>query len=220
MALEELKSRFKDQLQNAWSAFETSTVYLQIREKYDDLNPAAQKGVLGFLSVAIISVLIWIPYTFWASSEEQLSYFIENKELIREVLRVQKQLAASSDVPIAIDSGMLRTQVESQLQTVGLLPEQIQAVNIADFTEGIKIYATGVVAEGIRASVINLNVTQIVEIGYKLQQIDPSAKMIGMKVRASPERSHYYNVEYELATFRSEAPAEPPAGGNKKSNNG
>ena len=54
---------------------------------------------------------------------------------------------------------------------------------------------------GVSVAVKKLNLSQIVDIGQKLQRINTTAKMVGIQVVAQAADPHYFDVVYKLVAF-------------------
>ena len=226
MAFEDLKDRLTEQAQGYWSRIQESNLYIQLHEKYADLNPTSQKIVLALGSTILILVTLMIPWSYISSSQLSIADFEANKLILRDLYRVSRASGELEGAPPPVDPNGLASRAQSQLQTMNLQAEQIEKVIAVDNAlggPGIPGVPKAVQQKGIEVTIRKLNVRQVIEIGYQLLTLQPGLKMTGLTVTASIPDPHYFDAIYKIISFSLPAPAAdvkaPPkrGGGSKRS---
>ncbi len=221
MAFENLKDELKENAIELWGRIQESPAYNNVRERYENLSPNAQRGLLAAIVVLAVAGLIMFPYSYFSSSSDNTDQYIANRNLIRELLRANRLAGESLNMPRTVDAGDLKSQVSEMLAAYPLLPEQnggTTDIDLSDLGPGVaagKLQVTGV---GVKLKKLNLK--QIVEIGTDLQSKNPNVKLVGLEMTASTPDPHYFDVLYKLAVYslpsafggggKRPMPGEPP----------
>lgn len=216
-SLDSIKENLIDSLQTRWGEFQETTLYNNIKEKYDDLTPPLQKLVRIVCVLFVILILVYIPYTFFETSQQSMVDFDERKAMTRELLRLKRDLAQAPDVPPHISSSQLKTQVDQTLNDAKLLPEQIKSVTSESFEpdKTSLMVPSNFTQEGVQVQLAQLNLTQIIDLGHRMKNLSPGIKLAAMDIKATDKDVHYYDVMYRLVSYAiPEAPQ--PAGKPKK----
>lgn len=213
MILQDLKDQLAEKAQVAWAQIQESSLYMQIQERYENLNPTQQKitFVAGVLFAAFM--VISIPWSYLSSSSTYISDFEANRQLIRDLFRVSRMTQELASSPEAILPSALQARVQNELHSANLLPEQIKRVEEYN-NAGPKASSAipkSVEQKGVLVHLAQLNLRQVVDIGQKLQNIDKSIKMIGLDIHATAADPHYYDTVYKLISFSLPTPPEPPS---------
>lgn len=218
--LDDLKEQIGGQLRQTWEKFEETSLYNQIRDRFENLNPVMQKLVLAG-SVALVCLLfLSFPWGHYSSSSTQVEDFQSKRELIRDLLKTSKDAGASPSIPVPPSLEAARGQIEGQLRLSQLIPEQIKPIEFA--TESSKIISDKMISGMLKISLAKLNLRQIVDIGYQIQNINPSLKMKDLIIEANAQDSKYFDVVYKVIALnvpqpqmQEPEPEEPPARGKK-----
>ena len=97
-----------------------------------------------------------------------------------------------------------------------MLPEQIQDVATEAASQG-SLARPPIKEETLVVRLKNLNLTQVVDIGFNLQQLFSAVKMTGLEILASQEKPDYFNVTYTLSKFSlTDLEDEPPGKKNRE----
>lgn len=212
MALEDIKEQLREQLQTLAARVQESPAWQEAMERYQSLTPTAQKGVLGGIGALAALILFLIPYLFFAASQSTLAEFEEKKQLIRELYRYSHAATTMGPAPMPVSAGELRNAIQGVLasQSPPLLPEQTLGINDFDNSKAKSAaLPMGLTQSGVAVSLSRLNLDQVVKVGAALQDLRPTAKVIGVKVQATAADPHYFDVTYKLVAFN--LPVEPVA---------
>ena len=96
-----------------------------------------------------------------------------------------------------------RNSVQSVLSGAALLPDQNAGVGPYDVSKssmGPK-NSNNIKQEGLKVELKKLNLNQIVDIGFGLENINEAVKMAGMDIVASVDNDHYFDVTFKLIRF-------------------
>jgi hypothetical protein len=209
MNLDDIKDNLKSQLSQTWSRIEESSTYNQLKDQFENLSPTKQKlamaGAGAFLALLVISV----PYSYFSTSGEYIASFEEKRALIRELLKVARESSEVPDIQPPPPADMLRGDIDRQLKSANLLPEQIKGISV--ITANTSLIPKSLLDSGLSVSLAKLNLRQIVSIGYDIQRLSQSVKMSDVRISANPEDPKYFDVEFKVVTLAvPQAPVEAP----------
>ncbi len=211
MALEDLKEKLQAGLKDQWEQFQETPIYIQTKERYENLTPVMQKVSLAGVGLVLIYLIFSLPMGYFGKSSEHISEFEESRQTIRDLLKASREAQEIPDiaVPPSIDS--LKSQIDEQIQTARLLPEQIHGTEILAEKPNL---IPGNLSQGmVKVSLAKLNLRQVLDLGFLFQTISPSVKMTDLVMEANAQDSRYYDVLFKLAVLavpsQIEAPPEP-----------
>jgi len=206
-----LLEKLRDQARDLWTRIQETSLFMSLRERYEALSARVQKAIILAGSLIAIIFLLSFPYSYISSSQNSLSSFEENRELIRGLLKASSSLKEPSPLPPEISSDDLSSLITRSLEEFHLVPEQVGGVQaIAD--KLTNLVPDQVKQTGISLTLKKLNIKQIVEISHRLQTLNPGTKVIGMDIKANAT-SHYFDVIYRIASFSIPTVSVPEAPG-------
>jgi len=211
MNFDSLKEQILDRLRTIWGQIRESSLYITLAAKYEELTPTAQRLVnAGAILVALL-IVFSVPLSYLSSSSDNVSLFEEYRDTLRELLQVQREIAQAPEIPLAPPTEQVKGRIQQILTEAGLGPEQIREVRDAD-TSGDPATSTipqSVRQNGVIATLLKLNLKQVLDIGYQMQNIGPNLYLTSMDMTANREDAHYYDVIYRVVGFSVEdaAPA-------------
>ncbi|MDZ4084777.1 MAG: hypothetical protein U1E10_17675 [Bdellovibrionales bacterium] len=212
MAFEEVKDQVLEALQRAKSKLDEFEPYQKVREAYDSMPTLIQKMVLGAIGFLIAFVFFLIPYSFYSSGSENLALFEENRDLVLDLYRVKRKIVSSPQAPPPMDPSSLESYARSAVTGARVQPEQIKAIS---FVDGSTSKPSTAIPKSVRQNLVeirlaNLNLTQIVDIGHALSNIQ-STKVMSFDLRPGSAEGNYFDVMYKIVSF--DIPAAPAAKG-------
>lgn len=191
----------KERLLILWSQFLESSIYNSLREKFDELSSRTQKLVILGTSSLLALILLMIPYSYWSSSWDHMINFESNRSLIREFLKAVRMKQENPAFPPAVPGQVMQTRVDESLKEMSLNTDQINKVSPLDSKAAAGLIPAGVRFEGLEVELKKLNVLQIIDIGQRLQTLDPSLKMIGLSIQRTANETHYYDVNFKIISM-------------------
>lgn len=221
MAFEEQRERLQTELKNQWEQFQGSSVYIQVKEKYENLTPVMQKLSVAAVVLILLYAIFSFPLGSFSSSTDSVAHFEETRSLIRDMLKATRESQESPDIATPPDNDFIQNRIQSELNSSHLTPEQIKGTTA--ITENSSLIPGNLVGGMFRVSLGKLNLRQVVDIGYQLQAINPSVKLADLIMIANAQDPRYYDVNYKLIvlnvpkTFDTGPGSEinPPRGGKK-----
>ena len=208
MNFDDLKERLLSSLKQIWERIQDSSAYNQLRDRFENLSPQGQKGVLA-ASVLILGLIIFsMPYGYWNESQTSVKGFEDRRDIVRRLLKASRESADVPDIPPAPATDALRSQVESYLKEIQLLPEQIKSVDVA--TLDSKLIPADMAQGSVSVNLAKLNLRQILDIGYKLKTLSPSVKMTALQMLPNPQDARYFDVIFKLVALSVPQIAPPP----------
>ncbi len=200
MGIEDIRDSIKDVSATKWAEFKESSIYISLKEKYDDQPPSTQK-FLKFLSlfsvVLLTGYLIWGNFSDASTSVEQ---FEAKKALIRELQKVKRDASSSPRITPPPPITSLKSRIDAIVESFQLNADQISDVNVVT-SDSSSLVPSSVKQSGIHISLNTLNLTQAVDIGYRLQNVNGSVKLVDAEIVAQKKDPHYFDVKYKLIAF-------------------
>lgn len=205
MNLDDIKDRLLSAFAQIWEKIQESSIYTQLRDRYENLNPQGQKFTLIGLAVLAILIVLSVPFSYLSSSSDYVTEFEDKRNIIRELLKVTRDASDIPQLSIAPTPDRLRGQIDEMLRARDLLPEQIQNVAIA--TVDSDLIPKNLTQGGVQIQLGQLNLNQLLEITHSIQSLNSSVKLKDLTVRASANDPHYFDVTMKLIAL---AIPEPP----------
>lgn len=215
MAFEDLKERLQTELKGQWEQFQETSLYVQMKERYENLTPVMQKVTVTGIVLLLLYIVLSFPLSYFSTSTDYITQFEDTRQTIRDMLKASREAQETPDIPTPPNTSELKTQVDAQIAAARLLPEQILATEITDEKP---LSLPGNLSQGVlKIALSKLNLRQIVDLGYQFQSISTAVKMTDMILEMNPQDPRYYNATYELAILSvpsqmdmSEPPPPPP----------
>jgi hypothetical protein len=199
MAFEELRERIQSESKAQWESFQQSSLYIQVKERYENLTPVMQKVTLVGFSLFFAYLVLSIPLGYYSQSSTYVSEFEEKRQLIRDLLKSSREAQESPNLAIPPSVDSLKAQIETQIQSAKLLPEQNAGTEILG--EKPKMIPGNLSQGVLRVQLKKLNVRQILDLGHQFQTVNSSVKMTDLVMQANPEDPRYFDVSYKLAVL-------------------
>lgn len=216
MTLADLKEQIVDTFKSRWAQFQESSIYIRFKERFDDLSPSLQKVVIISSGVFLVLFLLMMPWGWMQSSNDFIESYESKRNLIRNLFQLKRDLAQAPQIPSSVPVANLKGQVQTAMQNVGLTQDQIKAVEEVTLSSDSTsdLVPRSVTQAGIQLTISKINIEQFIDLSYRLQKINPSAKLLSVDMKSNDDDNHYYDVIYQLVGF-SVPEAEVPQGGEE-----
>jgi hypothetical protein len=208
MNLADLKDKLQAALKQVYEKIIESSLFIKAKDSYSNFTPAVQKliQIAAFALVAIF--LFYSPINELSTSAENLDQFSQYRKLTKELFQISRDASSTvSNIPIPPDSQSLMARVKSELDQARLNPDQIKSILQASVDKGLPEHLN---QGAVDVQLANLNLKQIVDIGYKLQNMNPSIKMQNVFIEANAKDPRYYDVTFKMAILKIPAFEPPP----------
>jgi hypothetical protein len=199
MTLDELKERFSTEAKQSWEKFQDSSLYNQMRDRYENMSPLMQKLTLAGVGAALALFLLSFPYSAYNQSGEYVAEFEDKRAVIRELLKVSREASDVPNIPVPPPMESLKNMADTQVKNANLIPEQIKSIEVAPADS--KLIPQSLSMGSLVVTLSKLNLRQVVDLGYQLQSINPSVKVQDLSMTANREDSRYFDVVYKLVAL-------------------
>lgn len=205
-AIEDLKDKLQTQLLILGDRIQESSIYIEIKDRYENLNSRMQVVVKIVVSLMVFLFLYSFIHSPLTTANENITSYQEKRELLRTLLKTSR---ASQDVPAlpvapAIDS--IRFQLDSYFRQIGLVDSQISGI-FPEVNGGLLI-PTNMSESALKVQLSKLNLKQVTDISHRLTNIAPSVKLLDLSMIANIEDARYYDVTWKLVSLK--IPVVPP----------
>lgn len=214
-ALDDLRDNLRDQAKAIASRIRETDAWLQLTERYQSLSPNGQRASIAGAAFVGFLIVMAVPWSFYSGSQTSIADFENKRNTVRELFRVNREASSLPPAPPLVASAELQNIARNSLTAARLQADQIKSVTESD----AKVAAVPATIEqsGIQVSLSKLNLKQIVDIGHELQNLQATARMTGLEIRASAADPKYYDVVYRVVAFAPKAaPLDAKSKGRKK----
>lgn len=219
MGLEDIKDQVLEKLKELKEQLDENPHINTIKEKYETL-PAQTQKIIAIAGVVLVAlVLMYIPYSYISSSSNNVTAFNNNRSLIRQMFKYGQVPKGRNSLPTTSNSASIVSQVRSSVSRFDLLPTQIVAIEELPLKDtGQALAKKPILQTAIKAKFRQLNLKQVVDIGYHFKQFRDHIKLIGTEINEDGEKKQYFNVEYRLVSYAYPVKKETIDIGSKKKN--
>ncbi|CAN5695453.1 hypothetical protein BH10BDE1_BH10BDE1_01640 [soil metagenome] len=219
MILDDIRDKGLEALHAFKSRLDESDSYIQLKERYESFSPLVQKMIAGAVALVVALLFLQIPLAYYGTGSENIALFEENRDLVLDLYKVKRKSLSTPQLPSPLEKSDLEGQARQAVTAARVQPEQIKAISFIDnagATAGGLIPKT-VTQAGVEIRLGNLNLTQIVDIGHALTNLNGSTKIIGLEVRPGSAAGNYFDANFKVVSFNIDSPAvgKPGAKGEK-----
>ena len=215
MNLDELKDRLIDQLNGLWGRIQESSIYNKFKEQYDSWPQVVQRAFVFTSGFLLIFFVLSIPLSYIDSASVSIEEFSEYRSLIRELIRVGGSAKETAPLPPGMGPGELQAQIQMIISQANLVEEQTGTIQPLEARPAAALAPPVIQQEGLSVQLKKLNLSQVVDIGYRLQALTLGTKLTGIDMTANASDDHYYDVVFKVVNFSHPISAvalrEPPA---------
>jgi hypothetical protein len=199
--MDDLKDQFRERGQAIWERIQESSIYNNLREKYDSSPPLVQKAIFGGFIALIVLLLFSVPYSYLDSASQHISDFEDRRTVIRQLLKAVRSSQEQNPFPSGPSVAAIKPQIENALKLANLIPDQIAGIDEAPVAGAENLVPKAIHQAGIAVHVKKLNARQIVDLGYDLNRLHAAVKLINVEIREVATMKNYYDVDYSLVSF-------------------
>ncbi len=202
MGLEDIKDQAIEKFNQVKEQLSENPHVNTIKEKYETLPVQTQKILMIVGCICLALFLLYIPYSYLSSSSDNITNFNNNRSLIRQMFKYGQTPKGKGSLPTTSNSSSIVGQVRSSMGRFDLLPNQIVTIEELPVKDlGKPLTKKPIIQVGIKAKFRQLNIKQVVDIGFHLKQFRSHIKLVGTNVKEDREKPQYFNVEYKLASY-------------------
>ena len=198
--LNNLKDQLKEQLNLLWEKINENPLFNTLMENYQNLSYRNQRLILSGGILLFVIFIFSFPLRNLSSSFHHEKDFNEHKTLIHNLLQTQLKKSNLSHLPSSSSFEDMKRKLEILTVRLKLLKEQKGPITAYEIPKN-KFKIPHLNAIGLKISLNSLNLTEIIDIGHRIQSQSPYIKLIGLEMKASGEKKLYFDVLYKIASF-------------------
>lgn len=223
MNFDDLKDKLKDVFTQLKHQAQESPALMSIYEKFLAQPISTQKAILVGSGIAIAGLLLWIPVGFLSNSWTSVEDFEIQRDQMRRLLHAGSQASSNQNLPRGLSTSQLESQVNDLLLRQRLLPEQMASLAISPIQS--TLFAKALQVSGLRAELKKLNLEQVTNIAYDIQEIGTTTKLLNISMLPNAELKDYFDLTMDIVSVSipvSERAVSPPKRGfgNKRAPRG
>ena len=211
--LNDLKEKITEFFSNLFSKVQENPTYIQLHERYRNLNPATQKLVLGAAIFLVLFTLYTVPESWVVSSHSYEDSSQTNRRLIRDLFRTARNPVIQADQFRGLGFDEMKSMVETQLTATQIIDSQKGAFTPVTEPLPRNQVPSAIQQTGMAFEVKKMNLTQVVQLSQKLSALHANTKLAGVNIQADKEDPHYFNVTFTLSSLslpmKEAAPVNP-----------
>jgi len=199
--LDDLKDKFEELFGQVKNSVEENSLYNTLRERYETLSSSVQKAIVMGCCSAVLFIILLIPWSFISSSNDFITEFEDHRTLIRGLLKT-RSLPKGIPLPKGMTAANMVNRVKGWMHQAGLLETQIGDTQLLPKGEPqSQLTSPNTKQQGMKIQLKQLNLRQIMDIGYHLQNMDSSVKVTGLEIQATSKNPHYFNALFKLISY-------------------
>ncbi|MBC7419499.1 MAG: hypothetical protein H7328_02110 [Bdellovibrio sp.] len=198
-----------------------SPAYTQLQERYQSMEPRAQKISLFSGAALGLFMILFYPLSLFFASQNTMTIYEQKRTLMRDLFRTYRESSGQSNVTVPPPYETLKAAIDNIITQASLLPEQNIGM-IESSAEG-KLIPQNLVTHVLEVKLAKLNIKQIVDIGSSIVGISESVKLKDMIISAHAQDTRYFDVTFKLYSLNVPEPTieappeiEKPVRGTKK----
>lgn len=197
----EIKEKIVDFFAPILAKIQESSLYIQLMERYRNLNPLVQKLVLAGLVFFAVFTVYLIPEAFVNSSVSYEDSFQMNRRLVRDLLRTARNPVIRAEQFRGPDFDEMKSLIETQITSAQIMESQKGPFLPEDKPLPTKLVPNAIEQTGLSFQVKKVNLTQIVQLSQKLSSLHPNTKLAGVNIQADKEDPHYFDVTFTMSSL-------------------
>lgn len=198
MAFENLSEQIKESLISLKARITESESFNRLSEAYQNLPPRDQKLITIAGAVIGAAILINIPLQSFLVSQEELTKYNEQKQVVQRLNMVEQLKNQNDFQPERFEMSRLERDLLERMKAFQVVDEQFRISPSSAKAMGVPPKA---VSSGFTIFLTNLNVRQISRVASLLENYSDSILLTGFRSKASAENDHYFNTEFEILNF-------------------
>lgn len=200
MNFEDIREQIKENLKILLDRIQESSIYIQIKEKFENLNPNMQSVVIITAITLVLGGLLIMPLDTISMSNQSLEEFETKRAITRELLRASRDAQQVPNIPMAPSAETIVNQINNETKKAQLLPEQI--LSVSPTTADSKLIPTNLTSGAVTVRFAKLNLRQVLDMSYRLTQFGMSVKMTSLSILANSEIPGYFDLTAKVIALK------------------
>ncbi|MDE0151195.1 MAG: hypothetical protein OXK80_01695 [Bdellovibrionales bacterium] len=210
--MESIKNLLKNIFEAVYDKIKDSAVYNTLLEKYYNLELPVQRGMKYSFTALMALLVVSLPLSILKDSLDATKEFKEKKQLIFDLIKSESnqfvvQGLNSSDFDRKVSqiterlnlSADHKVQISSYYFSKQLLPKHLRTLSYT----------------GKQIKISGINIEEVMDIGQLLNNIDPSVKLMHLKITEIEGQENYFSATYSILHFQEPNSKTPITPGKK-----
>ena len=210
--MESIKNLLKNIFETLYDKIKDSSFYNTLLEKYDNLDLSVQRGIKYSVAALGVLLVISVPLSILKNSLDATKEFKEKKQLIFDLIKsessqfvVQGLRSSEFDQKVSYITERLnlsadhKVQISSYYFSKQLLPKNLRTLSYT----------------GKQIKISGINIEEVIDIGQLLNNIDPSVKLVHLKITEIKGQDNYFSATYSVLHFQEPNSSTPITPGKK-----
>lgn len=196
--MEFIKNLLKNTFELVYDKIKDSTFYNTLLEKYDHLDLHVQKGIKHSVSTLGILLAVFLPLSIVKHSLNTETEFQTKKQLIFDLIKNE----SSPLVTQGMSSSEFNNRISQIVERLSLSAEQKTQVSSFYFSKKLlpKNLRT-LTYTGKQVKISGINIEEVMDIGKQFSQINPSVKLVHLKIIELKDHKNYFSAVYSVLHF-------------------
>ena len=204
--MESIKNLLKNIFEAVYDKIKDSAVYNTLLEKYDNLEPPVQKGIKYFASALGILLVVSFPLSILKGSLDATKEFKEKKQLIFDLIKSE----SSQFIVQGMNSSELDRQVSFIIDRLALSSDHKMQISPYYFSKKLlPKHLRSLNYSGKQVKISSINIEEVIDIGQLLSSIDPSIRLVHLKITEMKDQKNYFSATYSLLHFHTPSTKAP-----------
>ena len=200
MDLSNVKEELKQFLSNTYSVIVNSSAFYFVKEKYDHLSPPYRKGIYITCLLLLAGGLLYYPFSQLYLSHTYIRDFKLKKSLTQNLMELSATNSMASSNTYTYGQDPVRF-IKNRLPVLRISKDKIKHVKLVKPDKQIKQLNISANLEAVEVEIEKLNLKELVQYGYELENFSDNMKLTGLRVQEAPIGSNYFNVAYVFNIF-------------------
>lgn len=210
--MESIKNLLKNIFESVYDKIKDSAVYNTLLEKYYNLELPMQRGIKYSFTALVVLLIVSLPFSILKDSLNATKEFKEKKQLIFDLIKsessqlvVQGLSSSEFDRKVSQVTEMLNLSVDHKVQVSSyyfskqLLPKNLRTLKYT----------------GKQIKISGINIEEVMDIGQLFGSIDPSVKLMHLKITEIKDQKNYFSATYSILHFQEPNSKTPITPGKK-----
>lgn len=196
--MESIKNLLKNIFETVYDKIKDSSLYNILLEKYENLELRVQRGIKYSASTLGALLVISIPLSLLKNSLDATNEFKEKKQLIFDLIKSE----SSQFVVQGMSSSEFDRQISNIIDRLALSADHKAQIFPYYFSKKLlpkRLKTLGYSGKQLKIS--GLNIEEVIDIGQLLINIDPSVRLVHLKVIEMKDKENYFSATYSLLHF-------------------
>ena len=175
-----------------------SSWFYFLTEKYHILNPTHRKAINISLIAFLLIIITYNPILKFYSSYKNVNEFVNKKTLIQELNNLSSAHQLMTGYSQQSPEDLIKF-LTSRIRSIQIPPQQIIQIKKIEHNHKSEDNHLPVEAQTALVELDNLNLSEIIQYGYQLENLSNNLKMTNIIITENPQKDNYFKVAFTLS---------------------